>query len=380
MHIEQRSFSESSGWIIHWTTPGFAHDRAQLVFVFCNYEVGKNPQIYPTLKDHYPNAYILMVSTAGEILDTHVNDDSVSVSAIMFEKTNIQAVQTSITDMDESMQAGAILGKKLLKDNLKHVFVFSAGIGINWDQLIRGIKSEIPPEVTLSGWLAGDGTHFEHTYVTVDAVPDENKNIVLIGLYGSDIDIWLWSVGGWDSFWVDRIVTRSVGSIVYELDNKPILDLYKLYLWDTAKDLPASWLLFPLTIIDEEKWDMVRTLLSIDEKEKSITFAWDVPVGATVRLMKANFNRLIWAAGEAASTALAQLQDAEFILLISCVWRKIILKQRVEEEIENVREICGKAGYIAGFYSYGEIGRSMESILNCQLHNQTMTVTLMSEK
>jgi hypothetical protein len=72
-----------------------------------------------------------MISTAGEILDTHVNDDSVSISAIMFDKTNIQVVQTSIADMNESMQGGAILGKELLKDNLKHVFVFSAGIGIN---------------------------------------------------------------------------------------------------------------------------------------------------------------------------------------------------------------------------------------------------------
>ena len=69
----------------------------------------------------------------------------------------------------------------------------------------------------------------------------------------------------------------------------------------------------------------------------------------------------------------------ELALLISCVGRKIVLQQRIEEEVEGVRDILGDQTVLAGFYSYGEI-----SPLNpggkCSLHNQTMTITTLSER
>ena len=103
---------------------------------------------------------------------------------------------------------------------------------------------------------------------------------------------------------------------------------------------------------------------------------------ATAKLMRANFERLIDGASNAAYNAknhIWDMKEIDFALLISCVWRKLVLKQRIEEEIEGVGALIWQAPKIWGFYSYGEIGPAEQSILDCKLHNQTMTITLFNE-
>ena len=65
-------------------------------------------------------------------------------------------------------------------------------------------------------------------------------------------------------------------------------------------------------------------------------------------------------------------------ILISCVGRKIILNNRIEEEVEAVSEVFGNKTMLTGFYSYGEIS-PLKPMQNCELHNQTMTITCINE-
>ncbi len=52
--------------------------------------------------------------------------------------------------------------------------------------------------------------------------------------------------------------------------------------------------------------------------------------------------------------------------------------QRVSEEIEAAGSILGKQFSRLGFYSYGEISPHAASGI-CELHNQTMTITTITE-
>jgi hypothetical protein len=168
---------------------------------------------------------------------------------------------------------------------------------------------------------------------------------------------------------------------LYELDGQNALDLYKKYLGEHAKELPASGLLFPLSVrTPDNASSVVRTILAVNEIEQSMTFAGDVTEGSYARLMKANFDRLIDGAMGAAKTSSELLisSSAELAILISCVGRKLVLKQRIEEEVEGVREVLGTKPILAGFYSYGEISPLMPNV-KCELHNQTMTITTLSE-
>jgi len=170
--------------------------------------------------------------------------------------------------------------------------------------------------------------------------------------------------------------------VLYELDGHSALQLYKRYLGEHASGLPATGLLFPLSLrTNEGDSGVVRTILSVSEIDQSLTFAGDVPVGSYARLMKANFDRLIDGAIGAARTSYQALGSSspDLAILISCVGRKLVLKQRVEEEVEGVREILGERTVLAGFYSYGEIS-PFTPRASCELHNQTMTITTFSEQ
>jgi hypothetical protein len=175
-------------------------------------------------------------------------------------------------------------------------------------------------------------------------------------------------------------VTRSRGNVLCELDGQSALELYKSYLGEYAAGLPAAGLRFPLLLEDEHGGaGLVRTVLGIDEAAGSMTFGGDMPEGAKARLMKANFDRLVDGASGAAYDGARRLGscEAELALLISCVGRKLVLRQRIEEEVEGVREVLGSAA-LAGFYSYGELC-PQGTLGGCELHNQTMTITTFSE-
>jgi hypothetical protein len=151
-------------------------------------------------------------------------------------------------------------------------------------------------------------------------------------------------------------------------------------LGEHATGLPATGLLFPL-IVQTQPGDtaLVRTILAVDEQQQSMTFAGDVPEGAHARLAKANIDRLVDGAVGAAKVSCPEGAVApELALLISCVGRKLVLKQRVEDEVEGVRDVLGAQAAMAGFYSYGEIA-PFSFGERSELHNQTMTITTFAE-
>ena len=379
MKTEQNIWTREEGWK---TELGNSLGRkAKLVLLFGNTSLLKDKSHYNDIKKSYPSAHILGCSTAGEIYDTQVRDESLVITAIEFESTKIQGGQVNIRDFNNSLHAGQQLAKSLRKEGLVHVFVISDGLHINGSDLVQGMTKNLPPDVSLTGGLSGDGERFKETLVLWDNPPEPGV-IAAIGLYGARLKVGYGSMGGWDPFGPERLITRSEGNVLYELDRKSALDLYKKYLGEQADGLPATGLLFPLSL-RTKKGDtgVVRTILSVDEKEQSMTFAGDVPVGSYVRLMKANYDRLIDGSHGAAQTSYEALGASipDLAILISCVGRKLVLKQRVEEEVEAVRDVMGEQTPLIGFYSYGEIS-PFTPTARCELHNQTMTITTFSER
>ena len=378
MEIEQTHWTAQCGWLPH--APGRLGGTAQLALLFGGPNALRDRQLIAEARQAYPRALLLGCSTAGEICSTQVLDDSLVVTAVRFANTRVRGVVTPLRGPADSFEAGQRLAEALDHCELRHVFVLSEGLRINGSELVNGLTEYLPSHITVTGGLSADGPRFGETLVLWEdtTAPD---TVVAVGLYGESLRVGYGSLGGWDMFGPDRLITRSRGNVLYELDGTSALSLYRRYLGEYAKGLPASGLLFPLSLAagcDEER--VVRTILAVDEAEASITFAGDVPEGAYARLMKANFDRLVDGAIGAASASMGELGDgpADLALLISCVGRKLVLQQRVEEEVEGVREVLGEGTVLAGFYSYGEIAPVVPTA-RCALHNQTMTVTTFRE-
>ncbi|MFH0953730.1 MAG: FIST N-terminal domain-containing protein [Verrucomicrobiota bacterium] len=380
MKIEQTSWSdEKQAWTI--APPWPLAESAQLVLLFGSRSLLKNGARLGELRQAYRNAHFLGCSTAGEICGKEVRDQTLVATAVHLEHTVVVGAKINTRDVSDSFQAGQKLAQALEVKDLIHVFVLSDGLKVNGSELVKGLTKALPSHVSITGGLAGDGAAFGETLVLWDEDMQPGM-IAAIGFYGNRIKIGYGTLAGWDPFGIERLITKSRGNVLYELDGKSALALYKKYLGEHAAGLPATGLLFPLELRSKEgEPGLVRTILAVNEEDQSMTFAGDVPEGSYARFMKANFDRLIDGAAGAAKASQEKTgsQAPDLAVLISCVGRKMVLDQRVEEEVEGVAEVLGSATVLTGFYSYGEIC-PFAPTARCELHNQTMTITTFREE
>jgi hypothetical protein len=336
--------------------------------------------IVNTVKEEFPYNHIIFGTTSGEIAGARVYNNSIVVTAIEYEKSTFVIKKANFFDSEKSSKKlGAELIQQLPKENLKHVFVISEGSFINGSALIEGLESTLNTSIPFTGGLCGDDARFEKTLVSYNMQPLEGESVV-IGFYGKSLEVTYASVGGWIPFGPERIITKSENNVLYEIDGMPALDLYSKYLGDKASELPKASLLFPLNVTPPGKTKpVVRTILSINKALNTMTLAGDVPLNSKVQLMMSSVDAIAQGAYDAAKLAVENRKNKpQLAFLISCIGRKLVMDQRVEEEVEEVITILGNQTAITGFYSYGEIA-PFHGEQNCQLHNQTMTITLISE-
>jgi hypothetical protein len=325
------------------------------------------------LREQLGDALLIGASTAGEIHGTRIEDDTLTLTTVRFESpVTLQAASMAFGDKpcrQAGLELAALLGSPV------HATVLAAGAAVNGSELAEGLTLGLPARTIVTGGIAADGDRFGRTLVVLgDQVMEES--VVGLALAGGQLEVGYGCFGGWDPFGPVRRVTRAEGNVLYELEGKPALDLYERYLGPYVQGLPASALRFPLALELHDR-RLVRTVLGIDRAARSMTFAGAIPEGSSVRLMKANTDRLV---DGASSAALMAQQDGqtELAMLVSCVGRRLVLKQRTEEELDAVRDVIGPKAHLTGFYSYGELCPSSGDH-GSELHNQTMTVTTLRE-
>jgi hypothetical protein len=374
MNSEQIQWNEKSGW---GAIDQEHASKRDLVLTFFDNPLCVSDAWFSQLHAMYPNAIIAGCSTSGSILGTVISDSDAVATAVTFEKSQVRLVSGSVDSNNSVENLGASLGKELLGDNLKHVFILSDGLNINGSDLARGLASALPAGINITGGLAGDGSRFGQTYVIANA-PASSNVVAVIGFYGESLSSKTGCFAGWEEFGPERTITKSSGNVLFEIDGKPALELYRSYLGEFAAQLPGSGLRFPISVRpDAHSTPIIRTLLAVDEAQQSLTFAGDTLEGELCRLMKTNMDALIENAGMAARETYDP-QDAPFlVLMVSCVGRRLVLGQLCEEETEIIRDTLGEKAIMTGFYSYGELSGLGES--RCSLHNQTMTLVSIYE-
>jgi len=345
----------------------------------------------PALVQAFHGAALLGCSTAGEISQQGVSDGSLVLTALAFEHgCSVRTASTVLESMQDSRAAGERLARALPLPGLRAVLVLGQGVQINGSALLAGLHAVLGTDVIVTGGLAGDGGAFAQTWV-LDNAGVGTQGLVCLGLYGAALRISHGSFGGWEPFGPARKVTHSQDNVLYALDGEPALTVYKRYLGEHAKGLPASGLLFPFAMLgkDHNELGLTRTILGVNEADGSLTLAGDVEPQGYVRLMHASTDALV--AGAVVAAQAARPKDGNdglaggtpprhtaLALLVSCVGRKLVMGGRVEEEVEAVAQVFGPAALLAGFYSNGEMSPLVDG-QPCKLHNQTMTITYLTE-
>lgn len=388
MQVEQGMWQSGRGFVQQNL---YMRDKAQLVLYFGERSQLQDSNLFTDLQKMYPRAKIVGCSTGGEILHGEVADESCVFSAVSFDHTKVKTVYSDIS-AEKSQKVGEYLAKQLInEEDLSALFLLSDGLNVNGSELIKGINEILGPNspVVVSGGLAGDGDRFQETLVGCNG-PAKSGQVVAIGFYGRRLHVRTGTEGGWKNFGPKRLITKSKGSVLYTLDDQPALDLYKKYLGNEAENLPGSALYYPLLVYKEgvEEDGVIRTILSINEQEKSMTFAGDLPEGSIAKFMWGKFDDLIDSAGQSGQTAKAPDNKESLSFMISCIGRKLLMGQHVIGEVESAAQSLGEKNHHMGFYSYGEIapgslgnkGQGKNCSTQSFLHNQTMTITTLWEE
>jgi hypothetical protein len=356
--------------------------RPTFLLVFGDMAHFSQPDFHAVLTDALPGVPLMGCSTAGEITPDGVEEGTCVLTAVRLDHATVRLAEARVPTLADSEAAGTALGTALAAPPPAGVLVFAKGVAINGSALIEGLAAALPPGTPISGGLAGDGGAFTRTLVLGPGGVDEDGAVAL-GLYGAALRFNHGSFGGWDPFGPSRLVTRAEGNILHELDGEPALNVYKRYLGDHAAGLPASGLLFPFEILNEnhDAVGLIRTILGVDEETGSLILAGTVEEGGYLRLMHASTDNLIDGAETAAQACgLPETRDGSALaLLVSCVGRKLVMGDQVDGEVEAVAEVLGPRVALTGFYSYGEIS-PMGTKLDCKLHNQTMTLAVLTEE
>ncbi|GBC93893.1 Cyclic di-GMP phosphodiesterase CdpA [bacterium HR15] len=358
-----------------------AAEGRELLLVFGPTEQLSQPEVHQVLKA-WAQARLVVGASSDVTITSEGVDDRLVFTHLRFEHTTVRMVSVPVSTLEASYEAGVALGRALANPELTYVLLLADGLCVNGSALVRGVQNTVGAGVPITGGLANDGARFQQTLIVAG---DQllSGAVVAVGFYGPRFRIGHGAVGGWKPFGPLMRITRSQGSIVYEFDGQPALALYERYLGKDAERLPASGLLFPLALYNDHQQPvgLIRTLLNVDRAQNALIFAGDVPEGSWGRLMHARFDDLVDGAEHSAHYALQGLhaEQPPFALLISCIGRKFVMGDFVAEEVEGVRRLLGESTVLTGFYSNGEIS-PFSPTARCELHNQTMTITLWVEQ
>lgn len=355
-------------------------ENNNLIFLYLDrFLIDEYPNIISDVRSQFPNSSVVTQTTCGNIKNNATITDEPIANLIHFEKSSFKPIKYSINIEDDLFLLGKKIVNDLASDDLKHILILSVGNDFNTSAIIDGVNEALENQnnITISGGIAGDDNRFEKTLVGLNDVVDDHC-VVGIGLYGEHLNVKTSSIGGWKAFGPKRLVTKSNQNVLFEIDYQPAVDLYKKYLGEEyANQLPEAALLFPLELSrKDEDVSLVRTIISLDDDNNSMTFAGDIPEGSSIRLMRTNTDEIILAAGRSIDKVYSD--DIEAVFIVSCAGRRWILNSRTDEELDEIKDRLPEETPIFGFYSYGEI--SMYGVTTCEVFNQTMTITALSEK
>lgn len=355
-------------------------DPRTLALVFGAASQLDDPQPIRQLKALLPRARIIGASGAGAVSSVDVIDNAATLALVRFEHTDLEIVSQEVAAIEDSRATGREIARRLVaRSGLSAVFVLADGLLVNGPDLVQGLNDILPGGVSLAGGMAGDTVAFERTWTIVDGAP-RRRHVTAVGFYGDRLRMQRGCRGGSVGFGARRIVTRSEGNVVYELDGAPALQLYKEFLGELASTLPGGASHFPLSVFRTPQSEaVIRFVLGIDETRQSITVAGDIPQGAQVQLSRANRGDLLEGALQAVREVTEGLETGPVLnLVVSCIGRRIVLGEQTGEELETSVDQLPAGSLQAGFYSYGEISSTADR--RCDMHNMTLTLTTLAEE
>ncbi len=227
----------------------------------------------------------LGASTDGGIMDGVVRPQS-SVALLLDVDPDAFRVFVGSDDAGPT-QAAARLGQFAVDAfDQPQVLAFASGLFTSGDELVRAFQRSAGDDVPFFGGYAGSNFSQLSTHILTSegVLPGHLAGIVFDG---SRVAIDSVATSGWKPVGDEMIVTKAEGNTVYELDGKPILDVFNDYMkLDEDRAVNIGLLIrkhLPLSVARGDGSHVLRASAYVAGKAQGIIFAGDIDQGAKVR-------------------------------------------------------------------------------------------------
>ena len=316
------------------------------------------------ISNDFPGAIVIGATTAGEISHAKMYQNETIISCSFFKKTTLTAAYTKKI----SQQSGKKLSKQITTAHTKAAIILSEGLkGTDYDGFIRGIN-KANPKLIIAGGLAADNFQLKNTFIFFNQ-KIYNRGSVAVSFSGKKLFAANKYNLNWTPIGKEFTVTSAKANAIYEIDNENAIEVFKRYLGNeifknNANTLPDIQLLYK-----EGSIIVSRTPMTI--ANNAIIFAAPIKEGQKVKFGFSNAASVISGANEIKNRLTNKPAQAVFIF--SCIARKKLLGNRLENEFSYFESIAPTSG----FFTYGEYYSTNEAnaLLNC-----TTTILILSEK
>lgn len=333
---------------------------------------------------------IFGATTAGEFIDGEIEEGSTVIMLLDINPAyfKIEFLETSQKTVFEDATKLGITGNKTFTNPA--FIIANSGVSLDGEPIVEGIiqglgksPSSADGEVTIFGGKAGDDLALESTFVFTNG---KSKDCALVALIIDEdkIDVRGIATCGWKAIGTTKTVTKSEGNIVYTIDDKPALDTLMNFLGveikqDDYKEIVSflsSWY-YPLQVERENVDPVIRTAMFANREERSLICSGKVPQGSKIKFaMPPDFDSIDTVVAECKTIKNDAQQQADALIMFSCVSRYLSFGIVIKEEIEQVQKIWDAP--MAGFFSYGEYGKSKTG--KYDYHNNTCCVVALKER
>ena len=325
---------------------------------------------------------IFGATTAGEFIDGDIEEGSVTAMLLDINQAHfrIHFLETGVhTTHEDAMQIG-VVGKETF---VNPAFIIASGwLHVDGEEIPKGIIEGFGNEVSVFGGMAGDDLALEAPLAFTNNKGSSNGLLALI-IDEDNIDVRGIATCGWKPIGTTKTVTKSNGNIVYTIDDKPALDMVMKYLGveidlDSNKEVVTNISsYYPLQLERENMSPVIRTAMFANKEDRSLICAGNVPPGSRVRFsLPPDFDAVDTVVKECESLKDENQQQADALIMFSCISRHLSFGLMMSEEIERVQQVWNAP--MVGFFCYGEFGKSKTG--KHEFHNNTCCVVALKEK
>lgn len=320
------------------------------------------------------NIDVFGATSCGEFINGHQTEGEIAILLLEVAKENYTVLFEEIEDGNLDKAVSKLAKNVLGQFANPSLIVCSTGINLkeeffDGEKLVTSLKKCLGAEKIFFGGLAGDDWTLKGSFVFTNR-KDSDNGIVALVLDGNKIALKGMAVTGWKPMGIRRTVTKSKGNLLYEIDHKSAVELYLKYLGKEEKITDEKFKIYeeigfeyPFIVERDKNETILKTPVNIDGAEKALVM--NIPMEENSKFwftQPPDFDIVEEVIEKATQLKQDTNKEVDALLIFSCAGRQPILGPMATEENEGLVELWKTP--MAGFFTYGEIGRSYQGKQN----------------